>query len=261
MNIENRCALITGSVSGLGYAIAENLAQAGCNIVLHGLESEAAALQAQTRLREKYHSKVILSRADLNHVSQIETMIQDARQEFGTIDIVINNAVVRHFAPTESLHTSAWDEAIAVNLSAAFHTARLTIPDMRVREWGRIINISSVYGSAGAVNRIGYVTTKTALIGMTRAIALETASSGITCNAICPGTVPTPAILDRIAGIAAETGKSTEQATHDYLAERQPTGRFVAMESVAALVRLLCSDAGRDMTGSVLPVDGGWTAA
>ncbi len=261
MNMKNRCALITGSVSGLGYAIAENLAEAGCNIVLHGLESETTARQAQARLQKKYHVGVLLSRADLNHVPQIEAMIEEARQEFGHIDIVINNAVVRHFAPTESLSTSAWDEAIAVNLSAAFHTARLTLPDMRAREWGRIINISSVYGSAGAVNRIGYVTTKTALIGMTRAIALETASSGITCNAVCPGTVPTPAILDRIEKIAAETGKSTEQATHDYLAERQPTGRFVAMESVANLIRLLCSDAGRDMTGSILPIDGGWTAA
>ncbi|SHH11985.1 3-hydroxybutyrate dehydrogenase [Pollutimonas bauzanensis] len=261
MTLENKCALITGSVRGLGYAIAADLARAGCHIVLHGLEPEGLAQDAADTLRRTSGRTVLLSRADLARVEQIEELMHAARQQFGNVDIVVNNAVVRHFAPAEELPALHWDESIAVNLSAAFHTSRLAIPGMRARAWGRIINMSSVYGSSAAVNRVGYVTTKTGLIGMTRAIALETAASGITCNAVCPGTVPTPAILERIAGIAAKAGISQEQATRDYLAERQPTGRFVAMESVAAMVRFLCGDAGRDITGAVLPIDGGWTAA
>lgn len=259
--LENKCALITGSIRGLGYAIAEDLAMAGCHIVLHGLDPEDLAQDAAEKLRQASGRSVLLSRADLAHVDQIEALMHAAQQQFGNVDVVVNNAVIRHFAPAEALPALHWDESIAVNLSAAFHTSRLAIPGMRTRAWGRIINMSSVYGSSAAVNRVGYVTTKTGLIGMTRAIALETATSGITCNAVCPGTVPTPAILERIAGIAAKTGVSQEQATHEYLTQRQPTGRFVAMESVAAMVRFLCSDAGRDITGSVLPIDGGWTAA
>ncbi|HWK72386.1 MAG TPA: 3-hydroxybutyrate dehydrogenase [Burkholderiaceae bacterium] len=261
MMLEDKCALITGSIRGLGYAIAQDLAMAGCHIVLHGLEPDEIANDAADTLRKTSGRDVLLSRADLARVDQIEALMHAAGRQFGNVDIVVNNAVVRHFSPAEELPAAHWDESIAVNLSAAFHTSRLAIAGMRARGWGRIINMSSVYGSSAAVNRVGYVTTKTGLIGMTRAIALETAASGITCNAVCPGTVPTPAILDRIAGMAAKAGVSQEQATHDYLAQRQPTGRFVAMESVAALVRFLCSDAGRDVTGSVLPIDGGWTAA
>lgn len=261
MTLENKCALITGSIRGLGYAIAEDLAQAGCHIVLHGLESEDLAHDAADTLRRASGRTVLLSRANLARVDQIEELMHAARHKFGNVDIVVNNAVVRHFSPAEELPALHWDESIAVNLSAAFHTSRLAIPEMRAQAWGRIINMSSVYGSSAAVNRVGYVTTKTGLIGMTRAIALETATSGITCNAVCPGTVPTPAILERIADMAAQAGISQVEATHDYLAKRQPTGRFVAMESVAAMIRFLCSDAGRDITGSVLPIDGGWTAA
>lgn len=260
MQLENKCALITGSVTGLGYAVAEKFAQAGANIVLHGLESEKVALAACERLRQQYGRTVLLHRADLKYVDQIEDMMQTAFLQFGGVDIIVNNAVVRHFLPTEELPTEQWNESLAVNLSAAFHTARLAIPGMRKRGWGRILNVSSVYGLGAAINRIGYVTTKTGLIGMTRAIALETATSGITCNAVCPGAIPTLAITSRIAGIAQQQGVSNEQATHDYLAQRQPTGRFIAMESVAATLLFLCSEAGNDITGSALSIDGGWTA-
>lgn len=253
--------MITGSVRGLGYAIAQRLAQSGCNIVLHGLEPEDVAQEAAQQLRAQSGREVLVSRADLNRVEHIEAMVHDAQQAFSDIDIVINNAVTRHFAPTEALSTSEWNEALAVNLSAAFHIARLVLPGMRANNWGRLINMSSVYGARGAVDRIGYVTTKTALIGMTRAIALETASTGITCNAVSPGTVPSPAILERIAAIARDSGIPEAQATQEYLQQRQPTGRFVAPESVAALILFLCGEAGRDVTGAVLPIDGGWTAA
>jgi len=260
MELETKCALITGSIGGLGYTIAEHLAKSGCDIVLHGLEQSEEAQAAAERLRAQYRRKVLISSADLTRVEQIENMMQHVSDMMGGIDIVVNNAVVRHLSPTETLTTSEWEESLAVNLSSAFHIARLAIPGMRARQWGRIINMSSVYGSRGTINRIGYVTTKTALIGMSRAIALETASTGITCNAVSPGTVPTPAIMARIVNIAKEGGLSEAQAAHDYLRSRQPTGRFVDMHNVAALVLFLCSDAGQDITGSVFPIDGGWTA-
>jgi len=256
-----KCALVTGSIKGLGYAIAERLAESGCDIVLHGLEPRHEADAAADQLRKLYGRRVLVSQADLTCVGQIEDMMREAADTLGSLDIVVNNAVIRHFSPTEALTPSEWDESLAVNLSSAFHIARLVIPGMRSRNWGRIINMSSVYGSRGTPNRIGYVTTKTALIGMSRAIALETASTGITCNAVAPGTVPTPAILTRIADMARESGITEAEAAHGYLHARQPTGRFISMRNVAALVHFLCSEAGQDITGAVFPMDGGWTAA
>lgn len=260
-SLQGRCALVTGSTASLGYAMAEHLAAAGAHLILHTLHDDDAARQAQADLAQRHGVRVMLQAADLNDVDQIEAMVQAAQREFGSIDIVVNNAVVRHFGPAESLPRQHWDEALAVNLSAAFHLARLAIPGMRARQWGRIINVSSVYGAGATANRVGYITTKTALLGLTRALAMETAQAGITCNAVSPGTVPTPVIVSRIAAIAREQHVSEQQAQHDYLADRQPTGRFVDMANVAALVGFLCSDAGRDITGAVLPIDGGWTAA
>lgn len=259
--LQGRCALVTGSAAGLGFAIADHLAQAGANIVLHDLRDSDNAMLARDTLIQRHGVRAVFQRADLNEVDQIDALAQAGERAFGAIDILVNNAVVRHFSPAEALPRAQWNEALAVNLSAAFHLAQLAIPAMRARGWGRIVNMSSVYGAGATVNRVGYVTTKTAIVGMTRALALETATSGITCNAVSPGTVPTETIIARIAGIAREQSISDAQAQRDYLATRQPTGRFVAMENVAALIGFLCSDAGRDITGAVLPIDGGWTAA
>ena len=210
-------------------------------------------------MRSTYGVSVIYSRANLTAVSEIEALIEDAQQTFGAVDILINNAVIRNFAAIDTLKTASWDESIAVNLSSAFHTSRLTIPQMKKNKWGRIINISSVYGTTATANRVSYITTKTALIGLTKSTAMDVATDGITCNALCPGTVPTPPIVERIAGNAKRAGISVEQAEHDYISSRHPTGRFVAMTSVASFAVFLCSDAGKDITGAVLPVDGGWT--
>ena len=255
----NKTALITGSISGLGYAMAQALAEQKANIILHGLEPLEQVLAAATLLETTYGVRVMHSRANLTVVSEIEEMITQGLENFGTIDIVINNAVIRNFAAVDTLETEKWDESIAVNLSSAFHTARLTIPAMKKSGWGRIINISSVYGLTATANRITYITTKTALIGLTRSIAMDVATEGITCNALCPGTIPTPPILERIAGFAKRDRITIEQAEKDYISTRHPTGRFVAMKSVASFVVFLCSEAGKDITGSVLPVDGGWT--
>lgn len=257
--LRGRTALITGSVAGLGYAMAEALAAQQANIILHGLEPVDQIQKASEHLRSTYGVSVIYSRANLTVVSEIEALIEDAQQTFGAVDILINNAVIRNFAAFDSLETASWDESIAVNLSSAFHTSRLTIPQMKKNKWGRIINISSVYGTTATANRVSYITTKTALIGLTKSTAMDVATDGITCNALCPGTVPTPPIVERIAGNAKRAGISVEQAEHDYISSRHPTGRFVAMASVASFAVFLCSDAGKDITGAVLPVDGGWT--
>jgi 3-hydroxybutyrate dehydrogenase len=200
---------------------------------------------------------VSYARADLADAGEIERLIAAT----GDPDIVVNNAVVRHFAPLEKLTAAEWEHSLAVNLSAPFHIARLVLPMMRAKGFGRIFNLSSYYGVRGAEQRIDYVTTKTALIGMTRAIALEAGDADITCNAICPGTVPTPDIMGRIGKLAAAQNISEDEAIRSYMAGRRPIGRFVAPESVAGLIAFLCGPGGRDITGAVLPVDGGWTAA
>ena len=257
--LKNRCALITGSASGLGFAIADSLAQAGASIVLHGLQTPEVCEQARADLASRRGVKVMVSRADLRDPEQIEQMMQEAASFSGGVDILVNNAVVRNPGSAEELSIRDWDDALAVNLSSSFHTARLALPSMRKAGWGRIINISSVYGLTATTGRIAYITTKTALIGLTRSIAMDTANAGITCNALCPGTVPTPPIMAKIEGIAASQGISAMQAQRDYISARHPTGRFVAMENVGAFAAFLCSDAGSDITGAVLPIDAGWT--
>jgi 3-hydroxybutyrate dehydrogenase len=218
--VRGKTALITGSTQGLGQAIAKRFSEAGCLIINNGLVD----------------GRVV--GADLRNPAEIEKLIAAA----GPIDIVVNNAVVRHTAPIEEFPADKWDEAIAVNLSAAFHTIRLTLPGMKSRGWGRIINMSSIYGQRGAANRVGYVTTKTALIGLTRAVALEVVNTGVTCNAVCPGTVDVP----------------MHQGTS--LAGKQPTGRLIPTEDVADLMLFLCGPSSDNVNGSIFPIDAGWSA-
>ena len=258
--LNGRCALVTGSTAGLGRAIAESLAGAGCDIVLNGF-GERDDIEAQRRALEADHGvKALHHGADLSKPGEIEDLMARAADAFGAVDILVNNAVVRHFAPVDEFPVARWDEAIAVNLSAAFHTIRLAVPAMRARNWGRIVNIASVYGLIAVRHRVDYVTTKTALIGLTRAVALDVVGHDITCNAICPGAMLTPAIEARIAETAAADGVTQDEAIARFLASRQPTGRFIAPENVAALVCFLCGPAGRDITAAALPVDSGWTA-
>jgi len=219
--VKGKTALITGSTHGLGQAVARKFSEAGCLIINNGLIEERVV------------------GADLRKPADIEKMIREA----GPIDIVVNNAVVRHTSPVEDFPPDKWNEAIAVNLSAAFHTIRLTLPGMKQRGWGRIINMSSIYGQRGAANRVGYVTTKTALIGLTRAIALEVVNTGVTCNAVCPGTVDVP----------------VHQGTS--LAGKQPTGRLIPTDDVAALMVFLCGPSSNDINGSIFPIDAAWSVS
>ncbi|PDT91596.1 beta-D-hydroxybutyrate dehydrogenase [Bradyrhizobium sp. Y36] len=256
--MKGKWALVTGATAGLGFGIAEGLAGAGANIVLHDL---VAPQQAADDLSARFGVEVVAAGADLSRRESIAAMMADLLDRCGAIDILVNNAVVRHFSAIEQFPPDRWDEALAVNVSAPFHLIRLALPAMKRRGWGRIVNLGSIYSSRAVENRIDYVTTKTAILGLTRAVAIETARSGITCNTLCPGTLPTPAILNKIATLAETSGRPVEDETADYLGARQPTQRFIKLEAVAAMVVFLCGPAANDITGASLPIDGGWSVA
>jgi 3-hydroxybutyrate dehydrogenase len=257
--LAGKCALVTGSVRGLGLAAAHRFAAAGCNLVLNGFGAEQDVATLRSALESQHGVRTIYDGADLRHCEEIEAMVAAAVGAFGAVDILVNNAVVRHSAPVEAFDAAEWDDGIAVNLSAAFHTIRLTVPGMKRRGWGRIINVSSIYGLRGAVNRVSYVTSKTALIGLTRAVALETVTHGITCNAVCPGTTETPVHEATIAASMAE-GLSRDEAERRLLSGKQPTGKLIAADDVAALMVFLCGPESASITGAVLPIDGGWAS-
>jgi 3-hydroxybutyrate dehydrogenase len=260
MNLKGRRALVTGATGGIGRAVAETLAGNGCDVLLNGLGEKSAIEEQRRGLEARFKIRALHHGADLSKPAEIEALVKTGIDAFGGIDILVNNAVVRNFAPVEKFAPATWDHALAVNLSAAFHTIRLVLPGMRDRGWGRIVNMSSVYGFFATTERVDYVTTKTALLGLTRAVALETAGANITCNAVCPGTVHTPPIEARIAGMQQQ-GLSRDSALKEFLSTKQPSGRFVAAENMAALVAFLCGETARDITGAALPVDGGWIAS
>jgi 3-hydroxybutyrate dehydrogenase len=258
--LAGKCALITGSVRGLGLAAAHRFAAAGCNLVLNGFGADQDIATLRIGIESQHGVRTIYDGADLRRGEEIEAMVSSARDTFGTIDIVVNNAVVRHTAPVEAFGTSEWEDGLAVNVSAAFHTIRLTIGGMKDRGWGRIINVSSIYGLRGATNRVNYVTSKTALIGLTRAVALETVAHGITCNAVCPGTTETPVHEATIAASMAD-GLSRVEAERRLLSGKQPTGKLISADDVAALMVFLCGPESASITGAILPIDGGWSSS
>ncbi len=260
-SLQGKTALVTGSTGGIGRAMAEGLARAGCNVVLHGEEPPDAVRTLQAQIEREHGVMAAYVQADLASPGAIEAMMASVAASHGGVDVLVNNAVTRHFSPIEAFPVEAWDRALAVNVSAAFHTIRLALPGMRQRGWGRIFNMTSVYGARGVANRIDYVTTKTALVGMTRVVALETINQGITCNAICPGSVLTPAIDARVQALMAKEDLDRDEATRQFLAGKQPIQRFVDSDHVAQLLVFLCGPAGRDITGTMLPVEGGWLAS
>jgi 3-hydroxybutyrate dehydrogenase len=256
--LNDRTALVTGATDGLGLAVATKLAAAGANIVLNGLDDGS---KAAADIAARFGVTSIFVRADLSQEAEIETMMKDIVGRFGHLDIVVNNAVVRSFAPVEDFASADWKRALDVNLSAPFHIIRRALPGMKARGFGRIINMSSVYAARAVENRVDYVTTKAAILGLTRAVSLETIKTGVTCNAVSPGTLPTPAIARRINALAREEGLSPNEAESRYLSERQPSGRFVELGAVGDLIVFLCGPSGADISGAVLPIDGGWGAA
>ena len=258
--LEGRCALITGSTQGLGLAAAHRFAAAGCHVVISGLAAPHEAAAIANDLAAAHGVRVVYAAGDLSRPAEIEGIVERARSAFGSVDILVNNAVVRHAAPIEGFSPKKWDDGIAVNLSAAFHLIRLTVPMMQAKQWGRIVNVASIYSFKGAANRVAYVTTKTALLGLTRAVAIEGLPHGITCNAVCPGTTETPVHQAAIASLAAG-GLTREEEERRFFSTKQPTGRFISAEQVAALMVFLCGPDAADITGAALPVDGGWSAS
>jgi 3-hydroxybutyrate dehydrogenase len=255
--LRGKCALITGSVRGLGLAAARRFAAAGCHLVMNGFGAAGDVDGLRRSIEQDHGVRTIYSSADLRRPEQIAQMAAAAFDAFGAVDILVNNAVVRHSAPVEAFDPDAWDEGLAVNVTAAFHTIRLVIPEMKRRKWGRIVNVSSIYGLRGAVNRVNYVTSKTALLGMTRAVAMETVAHGITCNAVCPGTTESPVHDEAIESLMTG-GLARPDAERRYFLGKQPSGRFIPAESVAALMVFLCLPEAAHITGAALPIDDGW---
>lgn len=257
MSLKGKSALITGSTQGIGLAFARALAAEGCNVVLNGLGDRDVIEDTRASMASDYGVKVGYSPADMAKPGEIEAMMKEA----GPLDILINNAVTRHIAPVEEFPVERWDYALAVNLSSVFHTVRLALPNMRRNGWGRIIILSSVFGTRGLLNKIDYATTKHALIGFMRTVALETATTGITCNAILPGWVLTPHSQRQIADLMQKSGCSREDAIAELASVRQPTRRIIEADKVAAMAVFLCSDAASEITGASMPVDGGWAVS
>ncbi|MGY4531890.1 3-hydroxybutyrate dehydrogenase [Pseudomonas sp. TE3786] len=255
MSLHGKTALVTGSTSGIGLGIALVLAKAGANLVLNGFGDAKAAIDEVAA----FGGKVGHHPADVSKVAEIEDLITYAEREFGGVDILVNNAGIQYVAPVEEFPVERWDAIIAINLTSAFHTTRLTLPGMRTRNWGRIINIASAHGLAASAGKSAYVAAKHGLVGLSKSVALETATTGVTCNAICPGWVLTPLVQKQIDDRAQASGDA-QQARHDLLAEKQPSLDFVTPEQLGELALFLCSDAAVQVRGAAWNMDGGWLA-
>ena len=254
--LNGKTALITGSTSGIGLGLALSLARQGANIVLNGFgDVEAAKAEvAATGVRVGYHG------ADMSKPAEIEALMAYAKAEFGGADILINNAGIQHVAPIESFPVERWDAIIAINLSSAFHTTRLALPEMRAKNWGRIINMASVHGLIASAHKTAYTAAKHGIVGLTKAVALETAATPITVNAICPGWVLTPLVQKQVDARAAADGVSNEEATRRLLTEKQPAPQFTTIEQIGDLAVFLCSPGASNVRGAAWNVDGGWMA-
>lgn len=260
VRLDGRVALVTGSTAGLGYAMARALASAGASVTLTSIEGPDVGEPARAALQAESGVPIHYVQADLTSREELRGLVAAVEQTSGPVDILINNAVVRHFAPVEEFPLEAWDRALAVNLTAALIATQLVLPGMRERGYGRIFNMTSVYGSRATVNRIDYVTTKTALQGLTRAIALENAGGPVSCHALTPGSVLTPIWEARVESLMAEKGISRAEAEGQFLEGKQPSGVFVSPDSVGQVMLMLCGPVGIDMNGAIVPIEGGWLA-
>jgi 3-hydroxybutyrate dehydrogenase len=257
---KRKTALITGSTSGIGAGIAAAMAAAGYNIMLNGLgdQSEIEAMRAD--LSASHNVEVLYDRANMMVPGEIAAMITRCDGHFGSIDVLINNAGIQHVAAIEDFPTEKWDQIIAINLTSAFHTIRVSIGAMASRKWGRIINIASAHGLVASPFKSAYVAAKHGLVGLTKTVALEHARDGVTCNAICPGYVLTPLVRAQLTNQAKTRGIAEQEVIDSVILAAQPTKQFVTVEQIGALAVFLASDAGASMNGSIITMDGGWTA-
>jgi 3-hydroxybutyrate dehydrogenase len=259
--LKGKNALVTGSTSGIGAAIARALAGAGANVTLNGFGEAAEIEKLRVDLARSSKVEVAYSPTDMTRPGEIAAMIRDAEKRFGSLDVLVNNAGIQHVAAIEEFPPEKWDAVISINLSASFHTIRAAVPGMKQRKWGRIINIASAHGLVASAQKAAYVAAKHGVVGLTKVVAIETANSGITCNAICPGWVLTALVEKQIVARAAASGQTIEAEKLALLSEKQPMHDFTTPESIGAFAVFLCSDAAATMTGGAYPIDGGWTAA
>lgn len=258
--LNGKNALVTGSTSGIGLAIAKALARAGANLTLNGLGDPKDVEEVRASLESEFKIAAAFSPADMTRPAEIASMIAEAESRFGSLDILVNNAGIQYVAPIDEFPPERWDAVIAINLSSAFHTTRAAVPGMKKRNWGRIINIASAHGLVASAQKVAYVAAKHGIIGLTKSVAIELANDGITCNAISPGWVLTALVQKQIEARADAARRSVAEEEKLLLSEKQPMHAFTTPESIGELALFLCSDAARTITGASYSIDGGWTA-
>ena len=259
--LKGKSALVTGSTSGIGLAIARALAADSANVTINGFGDAAAIEKERSGIETEFGVKVVYSAADMTKPAEIADMVKTAETTFGTLDVLVNNAGIQFVAPIEEFPIEKWDQILAINLSAAFHAMRAAVPGMKARKWGRIISTASAHSLVASPFKSAYVTAKHGLAGLTKTVALETATFGVTVNCISPGYVWTPLVEKQIPDTAKARGLTEEQVKRDVILAAQPTKEFITVDEVASLAVYLCSDAAKAITGANLSIDGGWTAA
>jgi len=258
--LQGKSALVTGSTSGIGLSIARALAAQGANVTINGFGDKDAIEKERAAIEKDYKVKAMYSPADMSKSGAIAEMVRTSERTFGSLDVLVNNAGIQFVSPIEEFPIEKWDQIIAINLSSAFHSIRAAVPGMKSRKWGRIINTASAHSLVASPFKVAYVSAKHGLAGLTKTVALETATFGITCNCISPGYVWTPLVEKQIPDTAKARGMTEEQVKRDVLLAAQPTKEFVTVDEVADLAVYLCSDAAKAITGANLSIDGGWTA-
>ena len=258
--LKGKFALVTGSTSGIGLGIAHSLAAAGCGIVIEGLATAAELQKLGDEFKQKYGVPVVTSDADLGKEAGIVELVEQSLSAFGRIDILVNNAGIQFVAPIDAFPTEKWEQIMAINLTSAFLLTKSLVPSMKANGFGRIVNIASAHGLVASANKSAYVASKHGLLGLTKVTALDYANTGITANAICPGWVRTPLVEKQLVDKAKVDGISVDAEAQKFLADKQPLLEFSTPEDLGALTVFLCSDAARTMTGSIISMDGGWTA-
>ena len=258
--LEGKTALVTGSTSGIGQGIAKALAAKGANIVLNGFGDPAQIQADRAAIAEEYGVAVLYNSADMTEPGQIEAMFAEAKENFGGVDILVNNAGIQHVAPVDEFPVDKWDAIIAINLSSAFHCTQQAVPMMKEKGWGRVINLASAHATTASPFKSAYVAAKHGMAGLTKTVALELAEQNITCNAVCPGYVWTPLVENQVADTAKVRGITEEEVIRDVMLKAQPGKKFITPEQLGEFCCFLCTDAAESITGSILPMDGGWTA-
>lgn len=260
-SLKGKNAIVTGSTSGIGLACARALAGEGANVMINGFGEAGAIEAARAAIESEFGVRCLYHGADMSKPAEIAAFVKDAQAQLGSVDIAINNAGIQFVSPVEDFPVEKWDQIIAINLSSAFHVIRAVTPGMKAKKWGRIINTASAHSLVASPFKAAYVAAKHGIAGLTKTIALELATHGVTVNAISPGYVWTPLVEKQIPDTMKARNLTREQVINDVLLTAQPTKQFVTVEQVAACAIYLCSDAASNITGANISMDGGWTAA